>query len=290
MPYILSMLDRVEAVDEIFDIEDTDEIFFDCMNLHFHELTSEAVNDAIKKTRSESQYCGDPTELESKSSEWFEESVNILQERIGSNFCVKVQKNDQLIAEHCKPVNEVLEYFQGDERWEINSGSLVLILVENFLRLGVWQAGFRRTSGEVLKLNDAEFYLLDTSGNWITDKNEKLEPIIWFGVKNDPPIQCWTIDKSEFQLQKRSFHSLNGVVQCDQWQAFWHSYFWVLDWETLIPFGMGSMTTWMFAECGMDEPENAFNAALESCPIDLGCQNSTELFELVDKFIKTHSK
>lgn len=284
MSYTLKILDRVQTEDEIYDLENADEIFFEIMNMDFQEITMDAVSQAKEKISFDGEYCGDPTELEEMCGAWEQESAKLLQNIYGDEFCVEIFKDGRLITRLCKPIEEVLEYFHGDEQWDINSGSTVLVLIENFLKLGEWQSGFRNIAGEVICIDSVESYALDTSGNWITEKNEKLEPIIWFGVKSEPPIQCWTIDKSEFQLQKRTFRRLDADVQCDQWQAFWHSQFWILDWATLIPFGLGSMTTWMFAECGMDEPENAFKAALESCPVDLRCQNSEELFNLIDGF------
>lgn len=284
MSYTLRFLDRVQTEDEISDLDNSDEIFFEYMNMDFHEITMEAVSDVIDKMSSDGTYCGDPAELEWMCNAWHEEATELLQNKYGDEFCVEILKDGRLLTRLCKPVDEVIEYFHGDEQWDVNSGKLVLVLVENFLKFGEWQSGFRRNTGEVIDIKDSKSCILDASGNWLMDNFEKLEPIIWFGVKNDPPTQCWTIDKSEFQLQKRSFNRLNEVIHCDQWQAFWHSYFWTIDWETLIPFGIGSMTTWMFAECGMDEPEDEFLSVLKDCPIDLRCQNSEDLFELIDSF------
>lgn len=282
MSYRLSIQDRVETVYKIKNVQDADEIFFEHMDLDFHELTSEAVYDAIDKIDSELVYCGDPTELEAKCSDWFDDSIALLQKVFGKNFTVKIKDNTQLISEVYKPIEEVVEYYQGDDQWSINSGKLALVLVTNFLKRGKWQSGFRTTSNVILNCDKNESIVFDNDNNWFSDKYGKLEPIIWFGVQNDKPIECWTIDKSDYQVQQRVYHRSNEVEKFEQWEVFWHSHFRCLDWETII--NDKCMLTWMFAECGMDEPEDEFISVVDNCPINLRCQSTKELFESLDNF------
>ena len=42
-----------------------------------------------------------------------------------------------------------------------------------------------------------------------------------------------------------------------------------IDWSSLFDGKNSSYALWMFVECGMDSPVDAFTAVRESCPIEL---------------------
>ena len=145
---------------------------------------------------------------------------------------------------------EILDNRSQCEQESIDSGEVMLKSLTKFLSQGVWQYGFHSL-----------------------DDNGASEPILWFGLPGEAPIDCWSLSKAT-----TFFDSEN-----ESWKWFWFCDFWTFAWDILMVDG-DIYTTWMFTECGMDEPP--IDPVRQSCPIELN-ENDTneELLAKVEQFV-----
>jgi len=183
----------------------------------------------------------------------------------------------------------IIESITESEQGTIDSGAVILTMLTNFLNEGAWQYALLRQDGTVLR-DPSEWPkpLVGESGAVWKDSLGSLEPALWFGLKGDDPIECWTLDRSPekfalLQTLDSPFSSTPRLVQ--RWCNFWFCRFWALDWNALFDGGGNEHIIWMFAECGMTEPESEFEAVKEACPIALSeSDTGEELIRKLDAF------
>ena len=216
-----------------------------------------------------------------------------LESKLGKKLHIDViDDNEITIAteaiDTAKTLNDEFEREQG----YIYVGKIVLIMLKNFLINGVWQYGLRRGNGTILT-DIHDWPKPESDGNSYTwhDSHGFLKPVIWFGIKNQSPIECWTIDKSprNFELLKvNGNYNEDSVTEVERWNTFWFSSYGVLDWDRLFDNDGYCYIVWMFYECGMEEPEDEFYAVRDSCPIKLdGNDGSESMIRKIDEFFIT---
>ena len=189
-----------------------------------------------------------------------QEIVQRLEQHFGYEVCFHVTDEERVtISKNFMAVSELIEEIMDDAYGYIITGTLILIMMKNFLLNGKWQIGIREPSG------------LLTKKNFKREDYEQGKPIIWFGIDDEMPHPCWTISEDPSLEETRLVYTTGGndPAQIENWKIFWHEIFWTLDWTQLLN-GKGDVyTTWMFAECGMEEPIEEFQHIRNSCPIDL---------------------
>jgi hypothetical protein len=150
------------------------------------------------------------------------------------------------------------------EQSYVDGGDVILRQCKEFLQQGVWQIGF--CNGKEL-ISDINLFPLLQGGQWFSHSGELCVPVIWFGLRDQKPINIWSLptDKnSDFD-----------------WKSFWFNDFWTMDWNALFGGYDDCYTVWMFCECGMEEPEEDFLRVKTQCPIDLSINDSSK--QLLDK-------
>jgi len=229
-------------------------------------------------------------DLESISEELCKQLIKCIESKLGKKLYIDViDDNEITIAKEAidtaKTLNDEFEREQG----YIYVGKIVLIMLKNFLINGVWQYGLRRGNGTILT-DIHDWPKPESDGNSYTwhDSHGFLKPVIWFGIKNQSPIECWTIDKSprNFELLKvNGNYNEDSVTEVERWNTFWFSSYGVLDWDRLFDNDGYCYIVWMFYECGMDEPDDEFYSVRDSCPIKLDEKDrSDSLIRKIDDF------
>lgn len=180
---------------------------------------------------------------------------------------------------------------EDNYRLIIETGSLIILMLTNFLTEGVWNYGLKRNDGTILTVISQwpkpEPRTIKGNVIW-QDSNGRLDPIIWFGLKGEEPIECWTLNKSpkRSELQEvynNPYASKTNLIE--NWHRFWFNASWDLNWNALFNNDDKAYIIWMFAECGMEEPTEQFNMVRDSCPIEL-CKNDTAqtIAQKIDQF------
>lgn len=113
-------------------------------------------------------------------------------------------------------------------------------------------------------------------------------PVIWFGLNGEPPMDCWCIDISDERFSAMPYAEPYNV---ERWKSFWFNHFWTFDWNVLFNHEGEGVITWMFAECGMEEPEEEFDAVKKCCPIKL-CEDDSKaiLSKKISDFFVRHAR
>lgn len=262
------------------DAQDTDSIL---------EVANEAIDRALYDDISD---CFSEIPLSKKSQGFFPDPYSIgtelcnqltkcIETKLGNKLCVDVI-DDKLNMEAVESidVSEMLNHQFDNEKHYIYVGKIVLIMLTNFLLNGVWMYGLRRCDGTILiDAHDWPAPVYDGQSYTWHDSQGFLKPVIWFGIKNQSPIECWTLDKSPriFELLKvNGNHIEDSVTEVERWNTFWFNSYGVLDWDTLFDKDGDCYIIWMFYECGMDEPEDEFYAVRDTCPIKLDEKDRSE--------------
>lgn len=163
-------------------------------------------------------------------------------------------------------VNKIVEEREMGYSSNIDIGYCVISMLKKFLVEGRWHYGLRRSDGAILE-SPSKWpapQIENTSIGWRLG-GDSLEPVIWFGLDGEAPIDCWTLDKND-----RQFVLMPYIEGCNVefWKSFWFNNFWTFDWNVLLNKD-DVLITWMFAECGMDEPVKEFEMVKKQCPIQL---------------------
>jgi len=281
----------IELEDEIEWDEDSD--IARCIEAHFGDELYEALrgahNPVLQRGRG---FFWNTDEIE---SELYSYAKAYLDRHYGGKFFVKVVDDDGTVVsdEELDLWGKVIAYRRDYEQSHVDVGAAIIVMLENFLRGGVWQFGLRRKDGTILT-DPSQWPELSSSADRVIwqDRSGPLEPMIWFGLQDEPPIECWTLDRSTAQSQRSLYYPSPYATEArpvERWHNFWFCSFWTLDWNGLFGDQGNPYITWMFAECGMDEPVDEFHAVRSSCPIELDEQDtSEELFRKIeDLFVKT---
>jgi hypothetical protein len=175
-------------------------------------------------------------------------------------------------------IDGLIEQRQGYEQSCIDAGEVIIRKLKNFLNAGIWQFGLRKEDGSVL--SDARQWpepITDgCSASWTRPK-EKMSPIIWFGMQDNAPLECWslTLDAKMFeQIDYDADSTKNKPIE--RWKSFWFCPFWSFDWDELFDHCGDTYIFWMFFESDMDEPCEELEKIRKSCPIKLASTDSRD--------------
>ncbi len=178
-------------------------------------------------------------------------------------------------------IEALIERRECCEQSYCDAGPLIIRMLTKFLNSGIWQFGLRREDGSFL--SDATQWPEPTTNgisvSWTRSKEMK-SPIIWFGIEGDDPIECWsiTLDETMFELlncYETPYSTKPRLIE--RWKSFWFCSFWSFNWNALFDNNGYNYITWMFAECGMDEPEDELDRIRKSCPIVLDATDTREV-------------
>jgi len=243
------------------------------------------------------------TSLSDKSQGFFPNTSEILMELFslaeealenifGSVLLSKVIDDDgATIYEETFKLKEILENRRDREQGIVDSGKVILSMLTNFLKKGIWQIGLQRDDGIILTDISKYPQPIKNLNRYIwQDSTGLYEPIIWFGLKNENPDECWTLDRSLKNFDVLDIYEnpyTQKITQIKRWNNFWFCSFWTLDWNSLFNYKGDEYIVWMFNECGMDEPIEEFNNVRDSCPINLDENDSLEnvIHKIEDLFI-----
>ena len=224
--------------------------------------------------------CIDSCELTKKSQGFFPDPLVIqrelcshvktcLENRFGGRIFGRLvdEYGVLLSSESLDVLSEIVEMRYDAEEGKIATGEVILALLRNFLVEGVWQYGFRLPDGTILTdvSQWSKHIEYRSCGSWKSSSGI-MQPMIWFGLEHERPVECWTINKVSNRSMLFGVHDLDNYDE--RWRSFWFNDSYI-DWNTLFDEKNSSYALWMFVECGMESPVDAFNAVRESCPIEL---------------------
>ena len=167
---------------------------------------------------------------------------------------------------------------QCDCQSNIDIGMIILSSLERFYTEGQWNEGFLREDGVVIMQKDKwpSCVKEKVDQSMWKDESYSYKPIIWFGMKDELPIQCWTLGGNLNQREAGN----NSAWTEDSWKDMWFDF----DdrWAILLD-NDDAMYTWLFWECAEQEPD--IDSVIAACPVQLVESDSTT--ELYNK-IETH--
>jgi hypothetical protein len=177
----------------------------------------------------------------------------------------------------------------SDENGIVQSGKMILIMLENFLNEGIWQYGLQRADGTILQdISSLPQCTREGAGAGWYDGSDELHPILWFGLKDESPIECWALDKSPGRFEMLEVWPTScskNTVYVERWHWFWFNSFLGFDWDALFNNNGNRHLVWMFWECGMEEPVDALDSVRNSCPIDLDeADTAATIIDKIDSF------
>ena len=99
--------------------------------------------------------------------------------------------------------SEIVDQRRYREQSYVDVGAVIISMLANFLREGSWQFGLRREDGAILAAPSQwpAPATTDDRVHW-QDQAGQLEPLIWFGLQGEPPIECWVLDRSLIQSEQ----------------------------------------------------------------------------------------
>jgi len=176
-----------------------------------------------------------------------------------------------IIAEH-------LEDRKNDNQSDIDVGMIILKSLELFYSKGQWNEGFVRDDGIIISQKEKwpkHTINIEGRSRW-KDGTYCYTPIIWFGMKDESPIQYWTLGGL---LNQKETDTASGWTE-DSWKEMWFDF--DKRWAFLLD-NNDAMYTWLFWECAEQEPD--IDSIIAACPVKLLKSDSTK--ELYTK-IETH--
>lgn len=271
--------------DEYDFMENVDSLDDDCIKETLSELFSDEINDALGSLKAKP--CGFFPNLCELSDYLYNAAHEYISGRM-TEIAVYIQESDESgrvvnkqRIDLAKILGQIIEDRRDCEQSFIDEGQAVLFCLEEFLAQGVWQFGLQK-NGEFVNTNPLTWPkpIVDSDSIIWQDGTCKLSPIIWFGLRGDKPIDCWVISKKPRMFEVLDYDRPYNV---ERWKSFWFNHFWTFDWNILFDGKGDSHITWMFAECGMDEPP--IDGALTSCPILLAEDDTIDtLSKKIDDF------
>ncbi|MDD2228732.1 MAG: hypothetical protein PHY48_04900 [Candidatus Cloacimonetes bacterium] len=269
----------VEELIDAADAKDSDSIL-EAANEAFVYAFDDDISDCFSKIPLSKESQGFFPDPGSIGEELCKQLSRCLEYRLGGKLYIDVINDSEAkIAIETINTTKILIGRFDREEFFIYVGRIVLTMLKNFLINGVWNYGLRRDDGTILTdthnwpkpVNDGQRY------TW-HDSQGFLEPIIWFGMENQSPIECWTLDKSTKRFDALEVYANRNVESSimERWSIFWFSAFRILDWDALFNYEGDIFQIWMFDEYVWDEPEEEFYAVRDSCPIKLDANDRSE--------------
>lgn len=281
--YIYS--DKSDFKDEA-ELESIQELDIDFIEQYLSDAICDCLFSSALSEKSQG-FFPDPWEIE---TELFSQARICLEHDWGNKVFVDVIDDDGVtILKRGFDIGEVIENRRDREQGTIDSGSVIIAMLTNFLKEGNWQYGLRRDDGTILTdIRQWPDHVPDENGFVWRDSCGFLEPIIWFGLKDESPIECWTLNRSSKKFDTKKVYDnayAHNTREVERWNLFWFCNFWDLDWNALFDNNGDAHIIWMFAECGMDEPVEEFNAVRNCCSIELDKNDKAENIILkIDQF------
>ena len=95
---------------------------------------------------------------------------------------------------------ELWDYLFGNENAYCKAAGLIAKSLELFIERGVWQCGLISTAAE-----------------------EKLHPVIWFGLPDEKPLSYWSLDPCAADSVERWFTEIDwsDVLSDDNYISYW---------------------------------------------------------------------
>ncbi len=219
-----------------------------------------------------------------------------LHERFASlSVCVRTIETDGCITgtsplDSVALIDRAVDAPEDSEKGYIGTGSVIIRMLTQFLNRGIWQYGLRNGQGDVL-CDVWQWPKPNMDGgipSWRGPTGLLLSPVIWFGLENESPIECWSLSLDPKQFEKLNLYEYpcsTAPRPVERWQSFWFCTFWCFDWNALFENRGCAYSTWMFAECGMAEPADELNRVRQACPITLDDADTGEaLTEKINEF------
>lgn len=288
MKYVIySNAPGIEFEEQMDSLEDPDIVEFigDYLGDEIAEAVGGSHNPVLKKAQ------GFFENTEEIDAELYAYAKSYFQRYFGGKVFVKTIEDDGTVvsSQAIDIANTAIESRQGCEQSFIDVGAAIVAMLRNFLCVGSWQFGLRRQDGTILTDPSQRPVPTTAAGRVIWHEGgESLEPMIWFGLQDEPPIECWTLDRTPAQSKQSAVYDSPYATETrlvERWKGFWFCRFWALDWNALFGNGDDAYITWMFAECGMEEPVEEFSAVRDSCLIELNEHDSSEvLFRKIEAF------
>lgn len=271
--------------------QEVDSLDFSDIESFVDESFSDEINDCIfcgALSKNSQGFFPDPYAIE---TELFSQAKARLEQRFGGKIFGKaIDDKGVMVSNRSIDVfNEIIEDRENREQGIIDSGQVIIEMLRNFLKEGIWQYGLQRDDGAILTdITQWPKHTADGRDVIWHDSSGLLQPIIWFGLRDESPIKCWMLDRSSKKFDLLEVYEnpySHETVNVERWHLFWFCSFWTLDWNALFDNSGNAHIIWMFAECGMDEPVEEFNAVRNSCPIELEKNDKAENIVLkIDRF------
>ncbi|WP_295882870.1 hypothetical protein [uncultured Thiohalocapsa sp.] len=291
MKYIIYSNARgIEFEEQVDSLEDPDILEF--IEDHLDDEVAEALGGAHHPVLQKAQGFFENTE--EIDAELYAYAKSYLQHHLGGKVFVKRIEDDGTVvsSQAIDIASKAIDHRQDCEQSCIDVGAAIIAMLRNFLCAGSWQFGLRRQDGTILTDPSQWPVPLAMAGSvtW-HERSEPLEPMIWFGLQDEQPIECWTLDRSTAQFEQSAVYDHPQAKETrlvERWKQFWFCRFWALDWNALFGNGGDTYIFWMFFECGMEEPVDEFLAVRKSCPIALREEDSSEaLIRKIETFFVT---
>lgn len=261
-------------IEEAIDAADAEDAILEVANEAIDNALVDDISDCFDEIPLSKESKGFFPDLESISEELCKQFTQCIESKLGKRLFIDVIDDNEITTatETIDIANTLSGQFECEQGY-IYVGKLALIQLNNFLINGIWNYGLRCEDGRILTdVLDWPKPVSDRDSYTWHDSQGFLEPIIWFGLKNQSPIECWTLDKSPRNLELLKVngnHDEDSVTEVERWNTFWFNSYGILDWDTLFNDKGYSYIIWMFYECGMEEPEDEFYAVRDSSPIKL---------------------
>lgn len=188
-----------------------------------------------------------------------------------------------LSSEPLDLLGEIVEMRYDAEEGQTDTGLVILAMLRNFLVEGVWQYGLRHPDGSILTdISQWPRYMeYQICGSW-NSPSGILQPTMWFGLEHERPIECWMLDSSSKRSDLLKIHGRDDFIE--RWHSFWFNDSFI-DWDSLFDRKGSQYAVWMFVECGMDSPVDAFDSVRDSCPIELDMNDTAaSIAKKLDQF------
>lgn len=173
-----------------------------------------------------------------------------------------------IIAEHIK------DRRNDSSSFCIDVGMIILESLELFYSKGQWNEGFVRDDGAIITQKGKwPKYILNKDGQsqW-RDSTYCYTPIIWFGMKDESPIQYWTLGGL---LNQKETDTASDWTE-DSWKGMWFDF--DERWNYLLDHDE-AMYWWLFWERAEQEPD--IDTIIKTCPVELLESDTTK--DLNDK-------
>lgn len=166
----------------------------------------------------------------------------------------------------------------------VDVGMVILNSLEQFYRKGQWNEGFVRDDGAIIMQKEKwPKHTINKEGQsqW-RDSVYCYTPIIWFGMKDEAPIQYWTLGGL---LNQKDTERVSGWTE-DSWKDMWFDF--DRRWNYLLDNDYATYT-WLFWE--LAEPEPDIDTIIETCPVELLESDTTKgLYDKIEEHFKAITK